>query len=77
MWGRLVTCGGLAIRLVAYRSNAKRRLPTGAQDSILPHTLVLRHELGVARIGAQHGQGRFVADLLYRLAGPQRGADRR
>ena len=30
VWGRLLTCGGLATRLV-------RRLPIGAQDIILPH----------------------------------------
>jgi hypothetical protein len=29
VWGRLATCGGLAAR--------QRRLPIGAQDSILPH----------------------------------------
>ena len=29
MWGRLLTCGGLPTR--------QRRLPTGAQDAILPH----------------------------------------
>jgi hypothetical protein len=33
MWGRLETCGGLAIRQL-------RRLPTGAQIDNLPHKIV-------------------------------------
>jgi hypothetical protein len=38
MWGRLKTCGGLLTRLPTLAERAvERRLPTGAQDSILPH----------------------------------------
>jgi hypothetical protein len=37
MWGRLATCGGLKTRLPVQRSIKERRLPTGAQDAILPH----------------------------------------
>jgi hypothetical protein len=37
LWGRLATCGGLVTRLRAPGNAVQRRLPTGAQDTILPH----------------------------------------
>jgi len=40
LWGRLKTCGGLATRLHACKLAVGRRLPTGAQDFILPHKVV-------------------------------------
>jgi len=37
LWGRLETCGGLVTARNRPYTGAQRRLPTGAQDTILPH----------------------------------------
>ena len=37
LWGRLATCGGLITLLLNCKQASRRRLPTGAQDAILPH----------------------------------------
>jgi len=38
LWGRFATFGGLLTRLPKLAKRAvQRRLPTGAQDAILPH----------------------------------------
>ncbi len=41
LWGSLVSCGGLAIRPARREAGAGRRLTTAAQDTILPHCLLL------------------------------------
>jgi hypothetical protein len=38
LWGSLVSCGRLSIGLARFRAK-RRRLPTAAQDAILPHTI--------------------------------------
>jgi hypothetical protein len=42
-WGRLVTCSGLVTR-------PKRRLPTGARDTILPHCPASGATCGAGRL---------------------------
>src|ERR1035441_4124991 len=58
MWGRLLICGRLAIGLFAPE---RRRLPTAAQEAILPHNASAIREVADPARRGNKPSGRFVS----------------